>query len=576
MRSLNVEAPAPIALFAYRRPEHLRRTLEALRANPEAPRTELHIFCDGPRDGSVEGVEAVRELALGCSGFAATRVICRDSNYGLARNITEGVSGVLKLQNTVIVIEDDIVVSPFFLRFMNDALRLYRDEPRVGSISGYCYPVSMPVPETYFILGADCWGWATWRDRWQLYNPDGKALLAELEARNLERAFDFDGAAGLVAMLKGQIAGKNDSWAIRWHASCFLRDLLVLYPGRPLAQNIGHDGSGTHSSVADDSLNVHLSSTPISLEKIAAKESREGRAAVCDFFFQKSVAPTPAHASDQALPIDACDPASISRRPFWRRVVRRALPEFLIRRIWQLRQLICAPSRLAVCDTSPSITSEGDDHVAASYWGLHELDRQIEKYLDFDNGYFVELGANDGHFQSNTLYYEQSRGWRGILIEPAPVLCQRCRENRSRANHVVNAACVSFTYPAETVELIYSNAMSVSLHVETDLVDPAAHAELGRQFLRSDETLFNFRAPARTLNSVLVEANAPRRIDFLSLDVEGAEIEVLKGINHEAFRFRYMLIECRDIDRLRSYLKTERYRLVEKFNEHDYFFASEG
>jgi FkbM family methyltransferase len=576
MRSLNVKAPAPIALFAYRRPRHLRRTLEALRANPEAPRSELHIFCDGPRDGSVaEDVEAVRELALGYSGFAATRVICRDSNYGLARNITEGVSEVLKLQETVIIVEDDIVVSPFFLRFMNDALRLYRDEPRVGSVSGYCYPVSMPVPETYFIPGADCWGWATWRDRWRLYNPDGKALLAELGARNLEHAFDFDGAAGFVAMLKDQIAGKNDSWAIRWHASCFLRDLLILYPGRPLAQNIGHDGSGTHSLVADDSLNVHLSSTPISLEKIAAEESREGRAAICDFL-RRSAAPTLAYALDPTLPIDGCDPASISRRPFWRRIVRRALPEFLIRRMWQLRQLIRAPSRLAVPNTSASITSEGDDHLAAGYWGLHELDRQIEKYLDFDDGYFVELGANDGRFQSNTLYYEQSRGWRGILIEPAPVLCRRCRENRSRANHVVNAACVSFAYPGETVELIYSNAMSVSLHVETDLVDPAAHAELGRQFLPSGETPFNFRAPARTLNSILAEANAPRRIDFLSLDVEGAEIEVLRGIDHEAFRFRYLLIECRDIVRLTNYLKTERYRLVDKFNEHDYLFASDG
>ena len=209
------------------------------------------------------------------------------------------------------------------------------------------------------------------------------------------------------------------------------------------------------------------------------------------------------------------------------------------------------------------------------YWGLHELDRQIEKYLDLDGGYFVELGANDGRFQSNTLYYEQIHGWRGVLVEPSPDLCQRCRENRSPRDHIVNAACVSFGYAEMTVRLLYSNAMSVSLDVETDIGDPAAHAELGRQFLRSDETVFEFQAPARTLNSILLEANAPARIDFLSLDVEGSEIEVLKGVDHEAFRFRYMLIECRDIARLSDYLGPLRYRLVEKFNEHDYLFADQ-
>jgi len=209
------------------------------------------------------------------------------------------------------------------------------------------------------------------------------------------------------------------------------------------------------------------------------------------------------------------------------------------------------------------------------YWGLHELDRQIEKYLDFDNGYFVELGANDGRFQSNTLHYEQFRGWRGVLIEPSPDLCHRCRDHRSPRNHVVNAACVSFGYAAPTVPMIYSNAMSVSLNVETDIGDPLAHAELGRQFLGPEETVFSFEAPARTLKSILQQANAPSRIDFLSLDVEGAEIEVLKGVDHEAYRFRYMLIECRDIARLTEYLASSGYRLVEKFNEHDYLFADQ-
>ena len=132
---------------------------------------------------------------------------------------------------------------------------------------------------------------------------------------------------------------------------------------------------------------------------------------------------------------------------------------------------------------------------------------------------------------------------------------------------------MSFDYKDEFVKIVYSDSMSVSLNVETDIGDPVAHAELGRQFLGPSETVFAFGAIARTLNSILLEANAPARIDFLSLDVEGSEIEVLKGVDHEAFRFRYMLIECRDIVRLTGYLGALRYRLVEKFNEHDYLFV---
>jgi FkbM family methyltransferase len=440
---------------------------------------------------------------------------------------------------------------------MNDALRLYRDKPRVGSISGYCYPVSMPVPETYFILGSDCWGWATWRDRWREYNPDGPALLAELKARNLGHAFDFDGTMGFVQMLKDQIAGRNDSWAVRWHASCYLKNLLILYPGRALAQNIGHDGSGTHSSVSDDTLNVGLSPTPVATGGVAIEESVQGREAI-RHFFAKSAATGAPESIGSAAATPSPGVASLLRRAHWRRTARRILPVAVIALLRQLRDRLDSRSK-----------------VRSSYWGLHELDRQIEKYLGFDNGYFVELGANDGRFQSNTLYYEQSRGWHGVLVEPSPDICRRCRENRSPRDHIVNAACVSFGYAEKTVRLIYSNAMSVTLNVETDIGDPAAHAELGRQFLRADETVFEFEAPARTLNSILLEAGAPVKVDFLSLDVEGSEIEVLKGVDHGAFRFRYMLIECRDIARLNDYLGALNYRLVEKFNEHDYLFSDE-
>jgi Glycosyl transferase family 2 len=277
---------APIALFAYRRPQHLRATLDALRSNPEARDSDLHVYSDAPKDAAAAaGVEEVRRLLRDLEGFKSVNVVEREQNFGLARNITTGVSDVLARSERVIVLEDDLVVSPFFLRFMNEALTAYRDSPRIGSVSAYVYPLDRELPETFFIRGADCWGWATWRDRWQtVFNPDGRALLAELRRRRLTHAFDFDGTMGFTRMLEDQIAGKNDSWAVRWHASCFLDGLLILYPSRPLAQNIGRDGSGTHCISPDELYDVRLSPGPVRVGGVPIEESKAGRAAIRAFF----------------------------------------------------------------------------------------------------------------------------------------------------------------------------------------------------------------------------------------------------------------------------------------------------
>jgi hypothetical protein len=277
--------PAPIAVFAYARPDHLARTMEALRRNPEAAASVLYVFCDAAKNPAVQAsVDAVRNFVRGIDGFAKVDVVLRETNFGLARNITGGVTQVLQEHPDVIVVEDDVLVAPHFLRFMNDALDVYRDEPRVGSATGYCYPVDRPLPETFFIKGADCWGWATWRDRWAVYNPNGTQLLQELQARGLESRFNLDGTMGFSSMLEAQIAGKNDSWAVRWHASCFLRDMLILYPGRSLVENIGNDGSGTHVTAKDTTYDVEMGTEPIKVGSIAIGESKVGRAAFCDFF----------------------------------------------------------------------------------------------------------------------------------------------------------------------------------------------------------------------------------------------------------------------------------------------------
>lgn len=210
------------------------------------------------------------------------------------------------------------------------------------------------------------------------------------------------------------------------------------------------------------------------------------------------------------------------------------------------------------------------------YYGLNELDRKLERWLGYENGYFVELGANDGVKQSNTLYFEKQKNWKGVLIEPTPQNYLLCIANRSDKNHFFCNACVSFGFKEKFVEIMYSNLMSTPLGLESDVLDPVAHATQGKQFMRRNERIFSFGALASPLNNLLAEANAPSSIDLLSLDVEGAELEVLKGINHSAYRFKYICVESRDLTKIRQYLVSKGYELVEKLSHHDYLFKDSG
>jgi hypothetical protein len=166
---------------------------------------------------------------------------------------------------------------------MNDALDAYEETPEVICIHGYVFPVQEPLPETFFIRGADCWGWATWKRGWDLFEPDAAMLLKELELRGLTRECDFNGTVNYCEMLRAQIAGKIDSWAIRWFTSAFLQERLTLYPGRSLVDNIGLDGSGTHCGTAVR-CGTELAKRPIRLVPLQPVENSEARAAFERFF----------------------------------------------------------------------------------------------------------------------------------------------------------------------------------------------------------------------------------------------------------------------------------------------------
>jgi hypothetical protein len=167
---------------------------------------------------------------------------------------------------------------------MNDGLAQYRDEYRVACISGYSYPIEYRESQTFFLRGADCWGWGTWRDRWAYFNPNSSELLSELKLRGLQTTFDFDGAWRISRELEDHIAGRNDSWDICWGVSCFLKDMLTLYPARSLAQNIGFDGVASTHSGKSTLFDVDLASDPVPVEAIEIKESVAAREALKAYF----------------------------------------------------------------------------------------------------------------------------------------------------------------------------------------------------------------------------------------------------------------------------------------------------
>ena len=275
---------APVVVFAYARLEHLRRAVESLLANSEAAQTHVHFFCDGPkRPEDQPQVDAVRRYVESVRGFASISYVHRERNMGLAASVIDGVTQMIRRHGRIIVVEDDLVLSPHFLRFMNDGLVLYEHDDKVASIHGYCYPTRTALPDSFFLTGADCWGWATWARAWKHFESDGQRLLSALEARSLCKRFDFNGNFPYTGMLRDQVRGRNSSWAIRWHASCFLAGRLTLYPGRSLVHNDGFDSTGRHCETTND-FDQKISLEVVPVERIALEESSAAWASIENFF----------------------------------------------------------------------------------------------------------------------------------------------------------------------------------------------------------------------------------------------------------------------------------------------------
>lgn len=240
---------APIVIFSYDRPKHLQQTLDALAKSEWADLSDLFIFCDGAKEAApaeqLARVTENRKVAYAAKGFKSVTVVARPKNIGLKANIVGAVTEIVNKYGRIITLEDDVVTSKGFLRFMNEALEVYKDDECVMHISGYMWPHRWPLPEIFFYeVPYPGGGWATWARAWQYYDDDAAKLYHKWEGH--WDAFDKFGEDYLSRQLVANYEGRMNTWFIKWHAALLERGGLTLFPGKSLTNNIGFDDLATN------------------------------------------------------------------------------------------------------------------------------------------------------------------------------------------------------------------------------------------------------------------------------------------------------------------------------------------
>ena len=281
---------APIVLFVYNRPDHTKKTILSLLKNSVAEKSELFIYSDGPKNEIEEDkIKNVRKYINEISGFKKIEIIESQKNLGLANSVISGVSEVLSKYERVIVMEDDMVCSPFFLEFMNTLLNFYEEDEKVFSVTGYTFPIEIPSSYSYDVYvapRASSWGWGTWKDRWEKVDWDLKDFNKIINDPEMVEKFNL-GGEDLSRMLKNQKAGKIDSWAIIWTYSHFKNNAQCVYPVKSRIKNIGTDNSGVHTGKTNR-FNVDLYEDHQALTLIENSEQDESIMKNFRKFFKKN------------------------------------------------------------------------------------------------------------------------------------------------------------------------------------------------------------------------------------------------------------------------------------------------
>jgi len=286
-----LENLAPIVLFVYNRPEHTKRTFESLLNNTLVSKSTLFIFSDGAKsDKDIQNVDAVRNYIKTLSDFEKIEIIERKKNFGLANSVIIGVNEVISLLGKVIVLEDDMISSPYFLKYMNEVLNYFEDDQRIFSVTGYTFPIKIPESykhPLYLSPRSSSWGWGTWKSRWEKADWEIKDFQSFINDKSRVESFN-KGGDDLTRMLKNSISGKVDSWSVKWTYTHFINNAYCIYPVKSRIKNIGADSSGVHTSKTNK-FDVDLENNDVELNGI--KDLQPNKEILLNFrkFFRRNI-----------------------------------------------------------------------------------------------------------------------------------------------------------------------------------------------------------------------------------------------------------------------------------------------
>ncbi len=489
---------APIVLFVYNRPWHTQQTLEALEKNDLAKESILYIYADGAKEGAsekdVKKIEEVKKIVKSRKWCGEQELIIRKRNWGLAENIIDGVTNIVNKHGQIIVLEDDLVTSKGFLKFMNDALNIYKNEDKVMHISGYMFPVKKKLPPTFFYNTASSWGWATWKESWNLANFNASDLLAKItDEKEIER-FNIKNSYPFYAHLKANAQGSIKTWAVKWYANIFINNGYSLHPYPSLVNNIGFDGQGEN---CDTSNNYNWTTLIqfIEVTKIEISESR--RALMIMQKFNKNIA------EHNYKRLREFKKNMIKVLPERIKALLRKKSKTLYKQNRELNRIKKLP-RFEKGYTS--ILGPKIEYIdSASFIFIYDeiFSKKIYNFFtSLDSPIIIDAGANIG---LASLYFKKEYPNSNIIAFEPDIAAYRA----------LNKNMNEFGY--NDVELI--NKALWSSEVELDFFHEGAD---GGRISNISDVNSTYKVKTVRLRDYLEET-----VDFLKIDIEGAEIKVL-------------------------------------------------
>lgn len=502
---------APILLFVYNRPWHTRQVLESLKANTLAGESKLYIFSDGAKQNAdqneISWIYEVRDLIREKRWCGEVKIIEREQNLGLADSVITGVSEIIEKHEKVIVLEDDIVTGKYFLKFMNEALHIFESEKRVYGVSGYQFTPSKEIKDsTYFLPIMSSWGYATWADRWSQINFNGKELLEIVKNRKIGNKLNF-GSINYQNMLKNQVDNLNNSWAVRFYVSMYLKNGLFLYPNKSLLRNIGFDGTGIHSG-SNPSKHYRDPKEINSLIPVQNKKVKWNK-------------------KNLDLSIKGTYNRSVSKNSGFKTTLKNILPPELIQ---YARRKLKRNNSVDTDKTSPRYTRKiiqfedqeliVPDVASFNFMKKEIFENEIYKFSTRElSPYIIDGGANIG---LSIIYFKKLFPDAKIVgFEPDPNIFKILNKNIGKFNF-------------QNIKLVNKGLWNA----KKELNFWSEGADAGLIIEKKDSKKVITKIETTSLNDYLT-----CQVDFLKLDIEGAEKVVLKDIQANLDKVKRIFVE---------------------------------